>query len=398
MTLYHSPGVEAQRPSLVGDLLSIAAKDTNHQLENQATTVLAWLVDRSPSIASAVLRMFLGTSAPSGGLIGARTQVAMPKPQGGALYPDLSICMADHELQLLVDVKVGASFHPHEDFGGELQPDVYRHLWRELGSEGTAIRAVGTLTRSGAENEHPDPNQLIARDVTWRELRDELQMLLQNGSVEPECHLVAESFVRAIDERLAPAPPSEDALQKVFAAYGRVLDAVKNEINQRIQGVGAAKAIAAKAVLGWRIPLPSANGMPLFLRIYISPANTRMNAPGQPDALIAAPERDTNGALQPSDAGMVEAAGFAKTKVIDGYTLYAHSWPSALATCRPRTSPRNSCRCSTRRTCSASVACEAAIRTTALLARSRRSSRSAWRLSGRAGSVDLRPFASGFVA
>jgi hypothetical protein len=280
MTLYHAPGVEAQRPSLVGDLFAVAAKDTNHQLENQATTVLAWLVDRSPAIAIAVVRMFLGELAPSGGVIGARTQLAMPKPQGGALYPDLSICMANHALQLLVEVKVGATFHVHQDFGGELQPEVYRHVWHELGSEGTTIRAVGTLTRSGGGNaQQAEPAELIARDVTWRELRDELQMLLQAGKVEPECRLVAESFVRAIDERLAPIPASDAELQEVFAAYGAALDALKDQICQHIQGASAAKAITAKALIRWRIPIPSSNEMPLFLRIYLAPANSRLNVP-----------------------------------------------------------------------------------------------------------------------
>ena len=60
MTLYHDPTLPGGRPTLVGDLLGIPATDKNHQLENQATTVLAWLVDRSPSIAQMVLKLFLG--------------------------------------------------------------------------------------------------------------------------------------------------------------------------------------------------------------------------------------------------------------------------------------------------------------------------------------------------
>jgi hypothetical protein len=57
LSLYHDPSLSYLRPSLIGDLLSVPATKEQHQLENQTTTVLAWLVDQCPAIADAVLRL-----------------------------------------------------------------------------------------------------------------------------------------------------------------------------------------------------------------------------------------------------------------------------------------------------------------------------------------------------
>ena len=82
--LYHDPDAGHSRPHLIVDLLDVPAKPNNHQLENQATTVLAWLVDGSPELAREVVQLFLGESPPDGSIV-ARTQVSLGKPGGGAV-------------------------------------------------------------------------------------------------------------------------------------------------------------------------------------------------------------------------------------------------------------------------------------------------------------------------
>lgn len=329
MTLYHDPNTEGIGPTLIGDLLGIPATDKNHQLENQATTVLAWLIDRSPAIAKAVLELFLGDYASClDPAVGARTQLTLPKPDGGALYPDLSLCVGDRTLQLLVEVKIDSGYAVYETFGGQLQPQVYRELWTTPTEGDARVRAVGTLTRVGGSTE-PDPNRLFARDVTWRDLRNALDSLHTAGAIEPECRLVAESFVTAIDERISPAPLTRDAQQEFFHLHAPLLDGVKGEIARLVRGTGAPKRIDGKAYFGWRVPLPGATDAPLFLRLYLSPQGTRLNLPGHPDALIAAPERDTNGTLDPAETGSVQAAGFSRTRDLDKYWLYRRAWPLA---------------------------------------------------------------------
>jgi hypothetical protein len=323
----HDPQTEGVRPSLIGDLLSVPATVKNHQLENQATTVLAWLIDRSPAIAGVVLQLFLGDHAPAhGAAVGARTQLSLPKPDGGALYPDLSACVADRAVQLLVEVKVDSAHAVYAQYGGELQPQVYRDLWGARQPGDAEVRAVGTLTRAGGARE-PDPERLVARDVAWRQLRDGLGGVLAAEEVEPGCRLIAESFVLAIDERIAPAPSTGDEQHHFFAQHEPLLDLVRDEIARLVHGTGAPKRIRGDAYFGWRIPLPGAVEAPLYLRLYLSPRSTRLNLPGYPDALIAAPERDADGTLQPGESAAVQAAGFPRTKDLDRYWLHRHPWP-----------------------------------------------------------------------
>jgi hypothetical protein len=325
MTLYHDPSLPYPRPSLVGDLLGVPATTSQHQLENQTTTVLAWLVDRSRTLARTVLGLFLGPDAPVNGPIGAQTQVSLAKPGGGALRPDLSICVGGLILQLLVEVKVGSDFHIYPEFGNLLQPDAYRLLWAARSPGDAEARAVGTLTREGSDAV-ANPDSLVARDVSWRELRDALDVQLSADAVEPEVRLVALSFVAAIDERIAPIPPGKDELAAFFAAHGSMLEQVAAQ-TQRLLGAGPAKKIRGEAYLGCRIALPDPSGQPLFARLYLSPAGSRLNLPGSPDALIAAPERDPNGTLEPAASVAAEAAGFLRTKDFDGFWLHRHVWP-----------------------------------------------------------------------
>ncbi len=60
MTLYHDPSRPDKKSSLIGDLLKLPATPEQHQLENQATAVLAWLADNSFQIARVALALFLG--------------------------------------------------------------------------------------------------------------------------------------------------------------------------------------------------------------------------------------------------------------------------------------------------------------------------------------------------
>lgn len=147
MSPYRDPSFPRTRPSLVRDLLGLTATTAHHALEDQATTVLAWLIDRSPVIARSVLRLFLGPVGDVEGTIGAETQVSLPKPGGGALRPDLSICVSDRAPQLLVEVKVASELAVYSEFDSLQQDAVYRHLWRSPSPADAEVRAVGTLTR-----------------------------------------------------------------------------------------------------------------------------------------------------------------------------------------------------------------------------------------------------------
>lgn len=327
MSLYFDPVDNPRRPALVADLLGIPATTTQHQFENQTTAVLAWLVDRSPTVARSVLRLFLGDAGLPQAEVGAQTQVSLPKPEGGYLYPDLSICASDHALQLLVEVKVDADLNIYPEFDHDEQPNVYRRLW-QLSDVGEAeLRAVGTLTRTGTDAP-PDPDALVARDVSWRELREGLAGLLAAGTGEPEVRLVLGSFVDAIDSRISPLPRSEGEDAEFLNANSRLLDRVTDTVEQALGDVVTGRRSASgHAYISTRIATRDAAGIPLFLRLYLAAAGSRLNLHGAPDALIVGIERDPNGVLEPEAAVAVTAAGFENSKDLDNYRLHRRVYP-----------------------------------------------------------------------
>ena len=154
----------------------------------------------------------------------------------------------------------------YPEFDGRLQPDVYRLLWAPSPLD-ARIRGVGTLTR-----EDRTSNRTPAR-------------------------LVAESLIDAIDSRISPTTLSNADEASFFAQHEGTLNAVVLEVDRLLSATGPARKIRGKAYFGWRLPLPSRAGQPLLARRYLSPAGTRLNLPGAPDALIAAPERDATGRL-----------------------------------------------------------------------------------------------------
>src|SRR4051812_27029734 len=166
-------------------------------LENQLTESLAWLINRSDRFARRVVDVFaradpeLATALEGVGKIGARTQLPLPRPGGGTLFPDLSIDGEGGSFQLLVEVKVTSGFH---DYDGLLQPAMYAHAWRELGEPGPVrLRRVGTL----AKETPPWSDDWKAEDVTWKQIRAVLE-----AELESEVRTVATDVASAIDGRV----------------------------------------------------------------------------------------------------------------------------------------------------------------------------------------------------
>lgn len=329
VNLYHDPLLPHARPALIRDLLDVPATSSHHQLENQSTTVLAWLVDRSPAIAHAVLRLFLGEHGEVVGAVSAKTQLSLPKPGGGALYPDLSMCVSDHQVQLLIEVKVDSDFHSYPEFENRSQPEVYRLLWGPASNNDIRVRAVGTLTRnpdqSGANR--ADPAHLIARDVSWRELRDRLSELLATAEIEEGTSLIAASLVEAIDTRIAPKPPTKTQIDAFLTKHEPFLDETTLALTRLLGTSLPPKRISGRAYVGRRQALTDTHGETLLVRLYLAAAGSRLSLPGAPDALIVAPERDADGTLEAEASPKVQAAGFLRTKDLDGYVLHRRVWP-----------------------------------------------------------------------
>lgn len=120
---YVDPCKYSTPPTLLGGLMAVPAKIRLNPLENQVTTVLAWLLARSDDFARSFCRLFMDGPA-TGALdeshkVGTRTWITLPSlPGTGRLYPDLSIEGCNRLFQLLAEVKVDAGLHDFPALGG----------------------------------------------------------------------------------------------------------------------------------------------------------------------------------------------------------------------------------------------------------------------------------------
>lgn len=299
---YVDPRSEEWRtPNLITGLMKTPATESLHPLERQLTIVLAWLLHHSPGFAREFTQLFFAddedamTAHATATAIGARAWGTL-RPTGptGYLYPDLSVAGAARAFELLVEVKVGASIHHWDTDAGPLyQPDAYIRSWRSYdGEDEAAVRRVGTLTKAGPGIElTPDP--MRARDVTWRQLRERLAVLLESGAIEPVAAAVAVDFAAAIDEFVLPTPtPQTDDPE---LAWGYLL---LHELAPRLAAAlpdGAVKASPAiyKDYVTAYIHFKS-DGASERLWLAVTPEGARYNVKGHGSMLWLAEPTDTS--------------------------------------------------------------------------------------------------------
>jgi hypothetical protein len=327
VALYQDPAQPRLRPSLIEDLIALPATTKHHALENQSTAVLAWLADRSPAFARRLVACFLGHNVKPDVVIGARTQISMPQPGGGAVFPDLSIDGSGGAFQVLVEVKVWSDFHVYDHpTAGVLRQDVYyRRVWQELAAAGEAdVRAVGTLTREGGPHK-ADPTAMVAADVSWTQIADLLEDLLAAGQLEESVRVVAESFLSAVRTVIGGEKPDPALAKAWLDEHHALVGAVVVALQRRLGGTRV-PSTGGKWFRAERLRLTDVNGVPLDLRVYVTPAGGDVNLPGWPGALVVGVERDTDGTLAASDSPAVTAAGFPRQKDLGGYRLHRRLW------------------------------------------------------------------------
>ncbi|MEJ7784250.1 MAG: hypothetical protein WKF96_05550 [Solirubrobacteraceae bacterium] len=335
MAFYQDPDKPRHRPSLIEDLFKLPTKPGLHPLENQSTATLAWLIDRSPAFAQGIVELFLGPGSAPQGTIGARTWVSLPNPGGTFVFPDLCIEAADGELQILVEVKVASALAQILGSDGVIrsQEAHYRWAWTALPGPHPQQRAVGTLTRTGGSTTI-QPAGLESRDVTWSKVRDLICNLLIESAFEPETGLVADSFLRAINARIAVDPPSPAALAAWKQEHAQLVTEIAFDLRNRVPGATLTKARGA-SFIGHRVHIPDVLGSELRLRVYGSPAGAATNLVGEPDSLIVGIERDAQGTLEAPASDIFAEAGFLNEKEIAGFPMHRRTWPMEDALAAP---------------------------------------------------------------
>lgn len=330
LTLYQDPDKPRRRPSLVEDLVKLPTKPTGQPLENQATAVLAWLIDHSPSFA----RGFVSLIAPEvdlpNGRIGARTWVSLRMPDGGTLFPDLSIDGPHGTFQFLIEVKVASDLATYVDARGieRMQDAQYRWGWNALESPPQRLRMVTTLTRGREREDRSDEHRSAVavgygERLTWTQVAHLLHRL--EPDLESYVALVAFSFSQLILKRIAITQLSTAQMKEWLLRHTRVVEQVVGGVSAQ---VAHASIIGTKGAgfVGQRIVIEDVRGAPLRLRIYATPAGGPQNLPGGPDAVIVGIERDAGGKLEADIAGDFVEAGFLRERDIAGHLMHRRVW------------------------------------------------------------------------
>jgi hypothetical protein len=332
MTIYRDPSASGYpHPRLFVDLMARPSKIDLLPLELQVTTVLAWLLDRSRPFALALLDAFVGPEFKVGErVVGARTEIGLPPlPPGGWLRPDLSIDVAERSLQLLIEVKVDASFHTHVlDSGTYLQPDTYVLAWQHAVRLDRAAEAqtrrVGTLSRTPAAAPKPDAkledaNTQRAKDISWHAVHDLIADGVSTGAFG-ELRGIATEFSDALEERVLSSAGGTDVSDPTLAWGLRLLADVLPEIAGRIPGASLGQTVAPQRdYVGRYMRLNFGLESPVQFWIHVSTADGRYNG-GRAEANLWLSERP-DARFPPDVRRQLATSGFSEVTDLAGTAL-----------------------------------------------------------------------------
>ncbi len=315
------------RPDLIVELFAQPAWDRHHQLENQASIVLAWLIDRSPKVAHRLLRLWLGDfDVPDDLVIGARNQVILPSK----LRPDISIDVEGRVLQLLIEVKVAGDL---EDGDGHPQDEEYRRelLGLEVGE--AATRAVGTLTRDASGlPDMVDLNRLRARDVEWGELRHALMTVAEEGAVGETIEAVIRSFCDAIALSIEVAKVDEEGLAEFFEMAQPAVEEIAGSLGQRVRVAPSLSNGAHYA--GAKLTYEGFDDQPVVIRVFAGTAGGAMTALSEGPTLVVAVGRDHSALLKGEERSRAIEAGMKLVRT-PKYAFTGLEFPLAAAVADP---------------------------------------------------------------
>jgi len=242
---------------------------------------------------------------------------------------DLSIDVAERALQLLIEVKVDASFHTHAlDSGTYLQPDTYVLAWEHavgLDRTGEAeIRRVGTLSRTPAAAPRPDAkledaDTRRAEDISWHAVRD----LIEDGvstRAFGELRGIASEFSDVLEERVLSSG-SGTAISDPTLAWGwSLLADVLPAVVGRTPGASLGPNVAPQLdYVGRYMRLDFDLEAPVQLWIYVSTALGRYNG-GRAEASLWLSERP-DARFPPDVRGQFATAGFSEVVDLAGSAL-----------------------------------------------------------------------------
>jgi hypothetical protein len=338
---------EWRAPSLVTGLMKNPATEKHTPLERQLTVVLAWLTHHSDQFARTLLRRFFGgdtdaltAMSEEAVRIGARTWGTLRAVNGvtGRLFPDITIAGSGRAFELIVEMKVDVGVHPCGELDGRplYQPDAYAYSWIHNYDASTEaiVRRVGTLTREGVGADLlPELAGWRAKEVRWKEVRDDLSGILARGEIEDDVRTVAGEVLEAINNFvLATAVPGIEAKLKLLppeVSWGyRVLALLGPALAEALPGgtIKQSFTLGKKHIyIGCNVYFTTADGERCAW-LNVSPADAGYAVRGQPVCLWAVEQAD-HGPWPADVRERAIAAGFRKVTDIPGHNALRYGFP-----------------------------------------------------------------------
>jgi hypothetical protein len=286
----------ADDPGLIAALMRVPSTHRVRPEENQFSEALAWALRRAATLARDFALLFVAgdteaeQAVRSAAQIGVDTRITVRGPSGKAIFPDLSLCGSDRSFQLLVEVKVDATFHEYDlpDGASVSQPVAYAHaLECEPAASSARVRRVGTLSKDPAavpKDAHP----IRGRDVSWAQVRD----LLAASDAPPRAESVFGDLRRAITIRILPTRPLPDEVEPLLKWGESLLAIVLPELARVARGTTRRPLLrrgAKELYAGGYVDYLTPDGHGLAMWVYVSPEGAAYSVPGEPGAVCIQP-------------------------------------------------------------------------------------------------------------
>lgn len=294
MPLYRDPSrSRARPPGLIASLMRAPATASALPEENQFCEALAWALRAVPGLARdfALLAVrgdpVAEDAVRSADRVGVETRITALGPGGGVLFPDLSLCGDGRSFQLLVEVKVGASFADCRlpDGTAVSQPVLYAHaLADEPASIGAELRRVATLSID-ATLAPTDHHPLRAGDLSWADV----QMLLAGAERVDGIHTAVDELGDLVLGLFTPVPHALSA--ELIEWADAVLPDVLRRLASAVGGSRSGPLTSGQtaAYRGGGVSWTSPEGTPATMWLYVSPAGGGPSVAGQEDAVYLQP-------------------------------------------------------------------------------------------------------------
>jgi hypothetical protein len=271
-----------------------------HPFENQVTEVLGFIIDHDHRFACDLVELLWSAGTPERSFwpvepasVGAFPGGTLPGAGlAPVLYPDLSICGAGPDFQVLVEVKVTADFHGYLDEQGAtvLQPDAYARGWETVTDELPQERRRVSTIAPRPPRPAAAPHLMRGRDITWD--ADVIPLLLEcasrRGPLDDVVGVTALDLASAVRSRLTPPPPPDrgDVSDELYALIDRwhepFVEALHAFEEARPGRLRPGRVATASDYLGAYVTVETPHcEAPVRIWVFVTTADGKYNRDGQ---------------------------------------------------------------------------------------------------------------------